>query len=144
MQITWLKFSKILDVLEMLKQRLVTCRRDLDLVSCMRQAATGASSSNGHVAIEPLAAPPLLIADAPGLQVWHKLDSTFGLPKAVAYVNITSKAAYESAKAAAATHLTLKLLEDLLCETTYLADVAGLSYDVRISLLLSHSQYCAP
>ncbi|CAL8470131.1 g9673 [Coccomyxa elongata] len=94
-----------------------------------QQAATGASSSNGHVAIEPLAAPPLLIADAPGLQVWHKLDSSFGLPKAVAYVNITSKAAYESARAAAATHLTLKLLEDMLCETTYLADVAGLSYD---------------
>ena len=88
------------------------------------------------MAIEPLAEPPSLIADAPGLQVWHKLDSSFGLPKAVAYVNVTSKAAYESARAAAATHLTLKLLEDVLCETTYLADVAGLSYDVRISLFL--------
>ncbi len=65
--------------------------------------------------------------------MWHKLDSTFEVPKAVAYINITSKAAYESPRAAAATHLAMKLLEDTLCETTYLADVAGLGYDVRPS-----------
>ncbi|KAK9915769.1 hypothetical protein WJX75_003936 [Coccomyxa subellipsoidea] len=96
------------------------------------QAANGASSNGAQQngAIQPLATPPLLIADTPGLQVWHKLDSTFGMPKAVAYINITSKAAYESPRAAAATHLVLKLLEDTLCETTYLADVAGLGCDV--------------
>lgn len=44
---------------------------------------------------------------------------------------MTSRAAYESARAAAATHLALRLAEDALCETAYLADVAGLSYDVR-------------
>lgn len=87
-----------------------------------------------EVAIEPLIQPPALIADAPGLQVWHKLDTTFGLPKAIACLKITSNAAYESARAAAATHLALKLLEDVLCETSYLADVAGLSYDVRLCL----------
>lgn len=65
--------------------------------------------------------------------MWHKLDSTFGMPKAVAYINITSEAAYESPRAAAATHLVLKLLEDTLCETTYLADVAGLGCDVSFS-----------
>ena len=52
------------------------------------------------------------------------------LPKAVAYLCITSKAAYESPRAAAMTHLVLRLAEDALCETAYLADVAGLSYDV--------------
>jgi hypothetical protein len=58
------------------------------------------------------------------------------LPKAVAYFAITSKAAYESPRAAAATHLVLKLAEDALCETAYLADVAGLTYDVRALLPL--------
>ena len=48
---------------------------------------------------------------------------------------MTSRAAYESARAAAATHLALRLAEDALCETAYLADVAGLSYDVRPCLL---------
>ena len=37
---------------------------------------------------------------------------------------------YDSPRAAAATHLLVKVLEDTLCETAYLADVAGLSYDV--------------
>jgi secreted Zn-dependent insulinase-like peptidase len=84
--------------------------------------------------VAPIVTPPLLIADAPGIQVWHKLDSTFRVPKAVAYLTITTKAAYQSATAAAATHLTLRLLEDALCETAYLADVAGLSYDVRYTV----------
>ena len=48
----------------------------------------------------------------------------------MAYLCITSKAAYESPRSAAMTHLTLRLAEDALCETAYLADVAGLSYDV--------------
>lgn len=87
----------------------------------------------------PLVDPPLLIADAPGLQVWHKVDTTFETPKAVAYLAITSTAAYASARAAAATHLTLKLLEDALCETAYLADVAGLAYDVSPMYLPAHS-----
>ncbi|KAL0048825.1 hypothetical protein WJX82_000128 [Trebouxia sp. C0006] len=35
-----------------------------------------------------------------------------------------------TASTSATTHLLLKLLEDALCETAYLADVAGLSYDM--------------
>ena len=65
------------------------------------------------------------------------------LPKAVACFAVTSRAAYESAFAAAATHLALRLAEDALCETAYLADVAGLSYDVRgwfLTVLLPDSQ----
>ena len=45
---------------------------------------------------------------------------------------IGSSAMYKSPAAAAITHLLLKLLEDALCETAYLADVAGLSYDVSL------------
>ena len=41
--------------------------------------------------------PPSLIADAPGLQIWHKLDRTFKRPIAVAYLCITPRSAYDSA-----------------------------------------------
>ena len=75
-----------------------------------------------------------MIADAPGLQIWHKLDHTFQRPIAVAYLAITPRAAYNSPKTAALTHLVLKLLQDDVCETAYLADVAGLQYDVSVYL----------
>lgn len=78
--------------------------------------------------------PPQMICDEPGLRLWHKLDRQFQTPKAAAYFCLTSAAMYESPAAAAATHLLMKLLEDALCETAYLADVAGLSYDVSYDL----------
>ena len=44
---------------------------------------------------------------------------------------LASPATYDSAHAAAATHVAVALLEDVLCETAYLAEVAGLSYEAR-------------
>ena len=81
--------------------------------------------------VQPLAAPPALIADQPGLRLWHKLDTTFRLPRASAHFLIASPATYDSAAAAAGTHVAVALLEDVLCETAYLAEVAGLSYEAR-------------
>lgn len=37
---------------------------------------------------------------------------------------------YESPRAAALSHLLIKLLDDALCETAYLAEVAGLHYGI--------------
>lgn len=87
------------------------------------------------------ATPPVMVCNEPGLRLWHKLDRQFETPKAAAYFCISSAAMYESPAAAATTHLLLKLLEDALCETAYLADVAGLSYDVSTSHVTS--LYCA-
>jgi len=72
-----------------------------------------------------------LVADRPGLRLWHKLDTTFRMPRASAHFLLASPATYDSAAAAAATHMTVALLEDVLCEDSYLAEVAGLSYSVR-------------
>jgi secreted Zn-dependent insulinase-like peptidase len=72
--------------------------------------------------------PPSLLADASGMRVWHKLDSSFRVPKAVATFRLAHRAVYGSPRAAALAHLATKLLEDELCEITYLADVAGLQY----------------
>ncbi|KAL3144870.1 hypothetical protein ABBQ38_001970 [Trebouxia sp. C0009 RCD-2024] len=99
-----------------------------------KHSHNGKAVSNGHVDESPahssFPTPPEMILDDPGLRLWHKLDRHFQTPKAAAYFCLTSAAMYDSPAAAAATHLLMKLLEDALCETAYLADVAGLSYDM--------------
>jgi len=94
------------------------------------QADNGHAKGSHEDTVQPLVDPPNLIADAPGLQIWHKMNRTFKRPIAVAYLCITPRTAYDSAKTAALTHLVLKLLQDDVIETAYLADVAGLGYDV--------------
>ena len=107
------------------------------------QQVAHAQADNGHAtgvkekAVEALEDPPSLIADAPGLQIWHKLDRTFKRPIALAYLCITPRFAYDSARTAALTHLALKLLQDDVNEAAYLADVAGLGYDVRSSSIIT-------
>lgn len=101
-----------------------------------KHSHNGSAVGNGQVCESPehssFPTPPEMICDEPGLRLWHKLDRQFQTPKAAAYFCLTSAAMYESPAAAAATHLLMKLLEDALCETAYLADVAGLSYDVSV------------
>jgi hypothetical protein len=63
-------------------------------------------------------------------RLWHKMDAQFRLPRAAAYFRLCSHALYHSPRAAALSHLTVKLLEDALCEAAYLADVAGLHYNI--------------
>lgn len=107
--------------------------------SARLQADNGHAPSSSSAALQPLEDPPSLIADAPGLQIWHKLDRVFKRPIAVAYLCITPRSAYDSARTAALTHLVLKLLQDDVCETAYLADVAGLQYDVRAAFPPCHA-----
>lgn len=103
-------------------------------------AITTASNGGSRTESDPnsLAAvlAPDLVCSEPGLRLWHKLDRQFQTPKAAAYFFVTSAAMYQSPRAAATMQLILKLLEDALCETAYLADVAGLSYDVSLPLPL--------
>jgi secreted Zn-dependent insulinase-like peptidase len=103
-------------------------------------AAAGAANGGATAAADGAAAPapdddgaafpspPEIILEEPGLRLWHKLDRTFRLPRAAAYFRLASPAAYAAPRAAAATHLLCKLLEDALCQEAYLADVAGLHY----------------
>lgn len=80
--------------------------------------------------------PPTLLIDTPGLRVFHKLDvTTFKQPKVAAFFRLSfskSSLFYNSPRSAALTHLAVKLLEDGLCETAYLADVAGLRYSIHL------------
>ena len=77
-------------------------------------------------------APPLRLQlrNAERLRAWHKLDGRggrFGTPRAAAFWAVTpSSQAAGGPLGEPLTHLVLKLAEDVLAETTYLADVAGL------------------
>ncbi|EFN52789.1 hypothetical protein CHLNCDRAFT_138430 [Chlorella variabilis] len=94
-------------------------------------AASAAEPGGGlapDLAVFP--SPPALLLDEPGLLVWHKLDASFRQPRTNAYLRLFSAAGYASPRAAALSHLLIKLLEDALCETAYLAEVAGLHYGI--------------
>lgn len=85
---------------------------------------------------------PVKEADEPGLRLWHQLDSSFQTPRSAAYFLFATPASYASPRAAAATHLLLRLLQDSLNETTYLADVAGLEFAVREPACWAYFCYC--
>ena len=76
--------------------------------------------------------PPIQLIDRPGVRLWHKLDTTFKLPRALLFLRLASLDSYDSPRSAALTHLAVKLLEDALCEIAYLADVAGLRYSLSL------------
>jgi secreted Zn-dependent insulinase-like peptidase len=95
------------------------------------EPATAAAAAAAAAADSPtFPPPPSLLLDAPGLRVWHKLDSAFRQPRTNAYLRLFSAAGYASPRAAALSNLLIKLLEDALCETAYLAEVAGLHYGI--------------
>lgn len=104
-------------------------------------AATWAAAAAARAAGEPAPAPPASASAPPALlsatdrcRVWQKLDTRFLQPRASAFFAVTSpKAHFPSARHNALTQLTLKLLEDTLAETSYLADVAGLRSHVNPS-----------
>lgn len=95
-----------------------------------QQQANGDGAGAAAAESTAFPSPPTLLLDEPGLRVWHKLDSSFRQPRTATYLRLSSAAGYASPRAAAASHLLIKLLEDALCETAYLAEVAGLHYGI--------------
>eukprot|EP00873_Tetraselmis_striata_P042477 jgi/Tetstr1/462741/TSEL_000701.t1 len=75
---------------------------------------------------------PSLLADEPGLRVWHKMDTAFRVPKASAYFLLSTPASYSSPLASVKAYLAVKLLEEALNEVAYLADSAELSYSTHL------------
>ncbi|KAG6541670.1 hypothetical protein Mapa_016935 [Marchantia paleacea] len=76
---------------------------------------------------------PKILVDGPMLKIWYKLDKTFEAPRANTYFSITCPAAVESVKASVITEVYIKLLEDALNETIYLANVAKLESSMSFS-----------
>eukprot|EP00897_Mesotaenium_endlicherianum_P007056 jgi/Mesen1/6379/ME000329S05544 len=79
---------------------------------------------------------PEVVAEGPLGRVWWKGDTRgFRTPKAVLLLDLLSPAAYSTPEAAVLTRLFAKLLRDDLNEFAYLAEVAGLSYNVDATVL---------
>ncbi|KAL2651160.1 hypothetical protein R1flu_019288 [Riccia fluitans] len=75
---------------------------------------------------------PRILVDTPLLKVWYKLDKTFKAPRANTYFAVTCPAAAESVKSSVLTQVYVKLLEDALNETLYLANVAKLESSMSL------------
>ena len=103
-----------------------TTTDDDDVV--MKEQENAVAAATGAAAGFP--SPPEIVAEEAGVRIWHKLDSTFNVPRSNAFFRVSLPNAYSSPRAAALTHLVVKLLEDSLCEEAYLADVAGLHYNI--------------
>lgn len=73
---------------------------------------------------------PTVIEQQDGLELWHQLDTEFGLPLANFYFSVRSPVANDSARHAVLTSLYVQLVNDQLAEFSYDADLAGLSYNL--------------
>nr|WP_255555537.1 insulinase family protein [Enterovibrio paralichthyis] len=82
----------------------------------------------------PLEAPdkdkPELIQELPGFRLWHLQDTEYRVPKGVIYVAIDSPHAVESVENIVKTRVSVEMLLEAINETTYPAEVAGLSYNL--------------
>jgi hypothetical protein len=95
----------------------------------LEPAAAGPAPAAPPAGTTPvLARPPAMILDRTGLRLWYKGDAEFRTPRTSAFFRLWSPALHASPRAAALSHLLLKLLDDVLNEDAYLADVAGLHY----------------
>eukprot|EP00850_Spirogloea_muscicola_P015894 SM000125S26099 [mRNA] locus=s125:384142:392192:+ [translate_table: standard] len=77
--------------------------------------------------------PPVVILEDGGCRLWHKLDRVFRTPRANVFFAITSPAADTSASAAVCTELFVRLVEDSLSKTMYLANVAKLESSLTVA-----------
>eukprot|EP00850_Spirogloea_muscicola_P012506 SM000081S22640 [mRNA] locus=s81:244115:252096:- [translate_table: standard] len=77
--------------------------------------------------------PPVVILEDGGCRLWHKLDRVFRTPRANVFFAITSPAADTSASTAVCTELFVRLLEDSLSKTMYLANVAKLESSLTVA-----------
>ncbi|KAL3136082.1 hypothetical protein ABBQ32_007106 [Trebouxia sp. C0010 RCD-2024] len=71
---------------------------------------------------------PEVVSETPMVKLWHRLNTSFETPKAIAYMMFTCPEAYVTPEAAVLTRLFIKLLEDHFNEVAYPATIAGLHY----------------
>ncbi|WP_261857903.1 insulinase family protein [Photobacterium sanguinicancri] len=74
--------------------------------------------------------PPELIQDLPGFRLWHKQEHEFRVPKGVVYVAIDSPHAVSSPRNIVKTRLCVEMLLEAINESTYPAEIAGMSYNL--------------
>jgi len=78
---------------------------------------------------------PKLLLERPGLQLWHKMDRTFKVPKTHLRLFLTSPDVYRSPRSMTLMRIYVKVLEDDLNSYIYDASIAGCS--ARVTCLPS-------
>ncbi|RCU48907.1 insulinase family protein [Corallincola holothuriorum] len=78
---------------------------------------------------QPLAHPVRLV-DQPHFRLWHKQEEKFNQPKGHLYLSVDSPYASRNPTEIAMLRLAVEMILDNLSETTYPAEIAGLSYHI--------------
>nr|VFK00311.1 MAG: insulysin [Candidatus Kentron sp. LFY] len=73
---------------------------------------------------------PARIIHVPGLSVWFRQDTTYGVPRADLYFSVRSQAANDTPRHSVMTRLFVALVRDRLTEFVYPASLAGLDYEL--------------
>ena len=79
---------------------------------------------------------PTLVIDRPDLRLWHKMDSTFRVPKTFIRFQITSPNAYRNPRTMTYCRLFQKILNDDLNSYVYEASMAGCNYRYLFTIML--------
>jgi len=95
-----------------------------------KEDANGSSKNEDEDESVPPFTPPKLIQRPSGLRLWHKLDTTFRVPKTHIRVHIASPSVYRSPRSMTLNRLYQKVLNDDLNSFVYDAGVAGCNYRV--------------
>eukprot|EP00898_Chlorokybus_atmophyticus_P006740 jgi/Chlat1/7067/Chrsp57S06767 len=83
---------------------------------------------------EQLPEHPVLYRKSLFSRLWYKPDTRFSTPKAYVYIDFTCPEAYISPANAVLTRFFAKLTMDYLNEVAYLAEIAGLAYNVQTTI----------
>ena len=70
---------------------------------------------------------PIKLLDTPKLTIWHRTDSSYGVPRANFRATIHAPAAVKSAKAQVLRDIYARMINEQLNEFSYAANLAGLS-----------------
>lgn len=88
-----------------------------------------------HLSMQPNSAPkdyPEIIMQSEGLNVWHKQDTLFDVPKGHMYLAFDCNNAVHSVRTLAITRLFTELFIDSVIEENYYAELAGLNYTLYV------------
>lgn len=85
---------------------------------------------------------PMIIHDTPLIRVWHKQDNEFLKPKMFIGIDLSNPIVYTDALNCNLTHLFVALFKDSINEFLYMAELAGLRFNISnttngVSMLIS-------
>lgn len=83
---------------------------------------------------------PTIVHRTPLTTLWHRLNTSFDLPKAAVIILVTSPESYSTPEAAVLEKLLAQIIHDQLNETAYDAELAG---EVCLFLCASSGHTCS-